>query len=135
MHRHAHARRANLAVAHVAHGVFRFPVEHVGAMLQAAVERARVGDFAEVRGHLHAFAHHVLFAQFNGVASELFGQLVHGGFNCELALRGAEASVGAEGCMFVYTTFAVNLNASSDPVYSGMDLWPVRPTVAQPCSP
>ena len=95
LHRHGHARSANFAVAHVAHGVFRFPVEHVGAMLQAAVERARVGDFAEVRGHLHAFAHHILFAQLNGVAAELFGQFVHGGFNGELALRGAEASVGA----------------------------------------
>ena len=40
-----------------------------------------------------------------------------------------------DGCMFVYTTLASNLNASSEPVYSGMDLCPVRPTVAQPCSP
>ena len=40
-----------------------------------------------------------------------------------------------EGCMFVYTTSAVNLNASREPVYRGMDLCPVRPTVAQPCSP
>ena len=37
--------------------------------------------------------------------------------------------------MFVYTTFAVKRNASSEPEYSGMDLCPESPTVAQPCSP
>ena len=33
LHGHAHARSANLAVAHVAHGVLRFPVEHVAAVV------------------------------------------------------------------------------------------------------
>ena len=33
LHGHAHARSANLAVAHVAHGVFRFPVEHLAAVV------------------------------------------------------------------------------------------------------
>ena len=33
LHGHAHARSANLAVAHVAHGILRLPVEHVAAVV------------------------------------------------------------------------------------------------------
>ena len=62
LHGHGNARGAHLAVAHIAHGILRFPVEHGAAMLHAAIERARIGHFAVVRQHRHALAHHVALA-------------------------------------------------------------------------
>ena len=97
LHGHAHARSANLAVAHVAHGVLRFPVEHVAAVVQAPVERARVGHLVEIGGHGHSLAQHVLLAQPDRVAAQHLGELVHRGFHGELALRRPEASVRARG--------------------------------------
>ena len=97
LHGHAHARSANLAVAHVAHGVFRFPVEHLAATVQAAIERTCVGHLVEVGGHGHALAQHVLLAQPDWVAAQHLGELVHRGFHGELALRRPETTVRARG--------------------------------------
>ena len=97
LHGHAHARSANLAVAHVAHGVLRFPVEHLAAVVQAAIERTCVGHLVEVGGHGHALAQHVLLAQPDRIAAQHLGELVHRGFHGELALRRPETTVCARG--------------------------------------
>ena len=95
LHGHAHARGANLAVAHVAHGVFRLPVEHLAATVQAAIERTCVGHLVEIGGHGHALAQHVLLAQPDRVAAQHLGELVHRGFHGELALRRPETTIRA----------------------------------------
>ena len=97
LHGHGHTRSANLAVAHVAHGVFRFPVEHLAATVQAAIERTGVGHLVEVGGHGHALTQHVLLAQPDRVAAQHLGELVHRGFHGELALRRPETTVRARG--------------------------------------
>ena len=93
LHGHAYTSSAHFAITHFTYWVLCFPIKQFSATLHAAIERAGISNLAIVSRHGHALTHHVLLANGDRIYAQLFSKFVHRGFNSELTLRRAKATI------------------------------------------
>ena len=89
LHRHGHARRADMAVGQHPGFFFMFPVHPFRSAFQAAVQITATARFPVVRRHDLPLTHHILCTNAAGVHSQFRRQLIHRRFHRENTLCGA----------------------------------------------